>query len=1089
MKQLTYIFLFFSLTTLGQSSWKKINTKNFSYRVSSKKIITKKHFPNNYNLYSIDLKHFNKNLHLRNRGTKHIIELPINGKLRKFSIHKTSYLAPDLAKKYPNINSYSGRCLTDSTITAKISVGLDGIHAVIFRPNKQTIFIDPYTVDRSTYIVYRKNKIRRRKFSCTTLENKYRQRKSVSNYSKNYNRKLQTYRLAIVCTNKYGEYHLKNQGIAENAPLETKKSAVISAINTLVTRINSIYERDLSIRLILVGNNDKIIHFDTSVDDNLSSNTNELLEQGQQLIDSKIGVSNYDIGHTITTDYGGIAMLNSVCYDGYKGQGVSGLSEQPDNDAFHVDVACHEIGHQFGATHSYGASNDDNCNTREPKTAAEPGSGSTIMSYAGICTKNVQMNSNDYFHVLNLEQIWNFTSLISCGKEIGTTNTAPTANAGQDYFVPKSTPLILRGAGTDSNDTNLTFCWEQIDTGKASTPPYSKDTEGPVFRSYLPTSSPNRYLPKLENLINKNSEWEVLPAVPRDLNFALTVRDNHPNGGAIAIDKMKITVVDAPPFKVLSQNTPEEWKVSTNQTIKWDVSNTFDNPINCKKVTIKLSVDGGKSFPIILAQDVPNTGSYVITVPDNITDTARIMVEASDNVFFNINEADFKIVENKDLKFYLTSNQPNKTVCTNTKEINYTVHASIKNSIVHFELENLPQGFTGEITPKQLNKSGDVTIKLSSNSTPIVGNYNFMIKGKSINLSRESTLNLTVIDNQLENVTILFPVNNSQTNTLPKFTWEALKNVNQYELIIAKDENFSDIVLSKKLNTNHYELSEKLALKTKYFWKVIASNSCNTNSSPIFNFTTTEHLYCKSEYLGEFSEYITNVKFKDINSASGDAKNNGYEDFTNQQTTLALNESQTIEIQANPAGNQSNCYVFIDWNQDYIFDKNTERYDLGNFIENGTTLLTKSIKVPENATLGKTRMRVVVEFYNDNFPSGNGACNEDHHSEYGETEDYTLIIKKTTNNTDNQNIKSNFIEDVKIVPNPVTENIIYFRSKYSVKNLNVFLYDINGRLVERHKINKNSAIKSIQIQKHQSGMYLLILESEGLYTTRKIILK
>ncbi len=620
---------------------------------SDNELYIRKAAPATYKMYTLQLQEIQRVLKKSSKNLSQIIELPtINGKTEKFSIREASVLAPALSAKFPMIKSYVGQGIENPDMIARFSLGTDGLHAVIFSSKNDTFYIDPYTKNNQNYIAYSRSSlgVNNVDFECLLGS------KQVSNTINANNNtienaddgKLRIFRLALICSAEYSEFHLNNQGVENSITnIANMKAAVLSAMNTSMTRINGVYERDLGVRMVIVADNDKVIHFQTGSDGisdvNESGIASTIIDQSQTIADREIGDANYDIGHIFTINGAGLAGLGVVCVTGSKARGVTGIAN-PIGDFYDIDYVAHEMGHQFGATHTFNNSCGGN---RTGSTAIEPGSGSTIMAYAGICAPNVQNNSDDHFHAVSIAQMWStIQSSATCATLTDTNNAAPTANAGADFSIPRLTPFVLRGQASDANESNvLSYNWEQIDTEIVAMPPVESSNAGPTFRSLPSKSSPNRYMPALATIVagNTATTWEVLPGINRDMNFSFTVRDNNPGGGSTARDDVKISMVFGNAFTVTSQTTAVTWDKNTTQTVTWNVSDSDQAPVNCQKVNIKLSLDGGVTFPILLATNTDNDGTEDITVPDNGTSQARIMVEAADNIFYNVNSTDFTI--------------------------------------------------------------------------------------------------------------------------------------------------------------------------------------------------------------------------------------------------------------------------------------------------------------------------------------------------------------------------------------------------------------------------------------------------------------
>ena len=568
-----------------------------------------------------------------------IIEFPTkNGVIQKFRVYEASILAPSLQSQHPSIRSFTAQGIDDPSAVARFSYSNVGLNVMISSANYGSIYIDPYTKDLNQYISYSKRSLPAdsRSFECllqTSVENK------IELATKNADDGLlRSYRLALACTGEYAQYHLNNQGIPSNASDEEKKAAVLAAMNTAMTRVNGIYENEIAVTMTIVANNTDIIFLNAASDPYTNNNGGTMLGQNQSTIDATIGSANYDIGHVFSTGGGGIAGLGVVCSNNNKARGVTGLSS-PIGDGFYVDYVSHEMGHQFRANHTQ----NNNCN-RNNSTAMEPGSASTIMGYAGICSPNVQNVSDDYFHAISVQEIWNFISNLggaTCPVEIVTGNLPPTADAGPDYTIPKSTPFVLMGTATDpDSESGLSHNWEQMNQQIGSMPPSNTSVFGPMFRSDDALPSPNRYMPKLATVLSgqTQSTWEVVPSVSRTMKFRYSVRDNEAGGASSASDDMTVTVDgDSGPFLVTSQDTPTTWTPQSSETITWEVAGTESAPVNSPNVDILFSTDGGQNFDVIIAEDIPNNGSADILAPNLNTTTGRLMIISSNNIFYDIN--------------------------------------------------------------------------------------------------------------------------------------------------------------------------------------------------------------------------------------------------------------------------------------------------------------------------------------------------------------------------------------------------------------------------------------------------------------------
>ena len=582
-----------------------------------------------------------------------IVSFPnANGSLEQFSIYESSVMAPELAENHPEIQSYVGQGITNPSAKIFLTTTVFGFHGMVLS-DKGTYYIDPFTTNLQGYIVYNKGGLTSsRAFTCYSNNEPDEDIPFQTNSTLIGDGVFRIYRLAMACTIEYANYHVNAAiaagTIASTATEAQKKAVVLAAMNITVARVNSVYETDMSLKMQLVVNNENVI-FITSDNFN-NTNANALINESQSVIDQVIGFSNYDIGHTVSTGGGGLAALGSVCTTS-KARGITG-SPGPVGDPFDIDYVAHEIGHQFGGSHTFNGTGGSCTGNRSAAQAVEPGSGSTIMAYAGICTSNVQNNSDAYFHAVSIAQMTaHVTGIGNCASAFDNNNAVPLVQNLSNYTIPKGTPFALQGAATDDGSTTLTYCWEQTNPGANTANPSAITADSnPNFRSMSPSTSSRRYFPAIASVLSGNlvTTWEAIPNVARTMNFALTVRDNSaPNGGQTSRKDMTVTFNGtAGPFQVTSQSAPNVvWMPNQTQTITWNVAGTTAAPVSTSNVRILLSTDGGYNYNTVLSESTPNDGSQAITVPNFSAPFCRVMVQPIGNVYFAINSATFAIGE------------------------------------------------------------------------------------------------------------------------------------------------------------------------------------------------------------------------------------------------------------------------------------------------------------------------------------------------------------------------------------------------------------------------------------------------------------
>ena len=580
-------------------------------------------------------------------GTPIVVALPLPaGGFGVFDVVESPVLDPALQRRFPAIRTYRGQGRDDRTATVRLDLTPRGFHAMILSHGATTM-IDPLQEgDTARYVVRtRRDTKRSEEFRCLAHDRAAPEPPAEAPEALPVGDTLRTFRFALAADGEYTAIVC--------LPEPPGIDCALAQMTTGVNRLTGIFEREIAVRLTLIADEPLIIYTDGETDPYTNGQPAVMREENQANLDAVIGSPNYDIGHVFGTGGGGIAVIGGVCLTPHKGRAATGRPN-PIGDPFYVDYVSHEIGHHFGANHSFNGTSGFCGAQRNPSTAWEPGSGSTIMSYSGLCViEDVQIDSDDYFHVGSQIEITNFLDSIGivCSVNTPTGNTIPTVSAGPDLSLPAATPFTLTATGSDPDGDALTFAWEEFDLGAAG-PPNTDNGNRPIFRTYDPDTdpSPSRTFPQLQYILNwDNTPPEVpvsesLPVTSRSMQFRATVRDNRSGGGGVASDQMFVNVTStAGPFKVTAPDTAVTWTVGASEVVAWNVANTAAPPVSCAAVDIRLSADGGTSFPTVLAAATPNDGAETITVPNQPTATARVKVACASAPFFDLSNMNFTI--------------------------------------------------------------------------------------------------------------------------------------------------------------------------------------------------------------------------------------------------------------------------------------------------------------------------------------------------------------------------------------------------------------------------------------------------------------
>ena len=612
------------------------------------------------------------------------IDLPLpDGGFGRFLVMESPILPPNLAKKYPSIRTYSLQGISDPIATGRIELTSLGFRGLILSDKgRGSIAIDPYWQNNPQgNVSYYLKDSGLKMGNCLTASLSTSQMQALRNVSSsiaplatNNNKgsawaggSLRKVRLAIACS---GEFAQQVSGVSGSTP--GNLITTLTFITGVANRISAILTKDFGLSFQLVEAEDQLIALNPSTDlfpDNVFANGRVIADINQTFIDNFVGSANYEFGHIFlggTSSWGISAGSTEGLVFGILGDAsrkAKCVSARGSTDYSRTDfdlLVAHEMGHGLNANHTFS-------DRYEGGTGAqvEPGSGSTIMSYAGItATGNLQGDSDGYYSSKSLEQMITYASSApgnAAYETINTGNVLPYLTPLRNYTIPAQTPFVLTASATDDNGDTLTYCWEEMDSAVRAKDPTKNprdDGSSPLFRSFPPTLDPSRMFPQLNYVLNYNNippsgngtsgssiyaTGEYLPTTTRNMKFRVTVRDNSlGSGGIVYADTTISSLATAGPFAITSFNTADRLVIGSTRMITWSVNNTgAGSTINCANVKISLSLDGGQNFPVVIAASAPNTGSYSFVVPNNATTQGRIKVEAVGNIFFDINNANF----------------------------------------------------------------------------------------------------------------------------------------------------------------------------------------------------------------------------------------------------------------------------------------------------------------------------------------------------------------------------------------------------------------------------------------------------------------
>ena len=844
---------------LSQNVWKAVDESQIVTKSGADREI----IPTKYGTFSLDFKKMQKAL-LKSPHEKSTskmsqavsLDLPLpDGNIIPFRFFESPCMSPVLAAKFPNIKSYRGFTDDQSGDQARIDFSPGGFHAVI-KTHEGVIYIDPYfTESDGHYISYyvRDHIIDTEQYEKTCgiahYENSVAEPlgEDVSTTSKSSSLPVtkRTYRLALACTAAWGSIF----GSVES---------VMQRFNTGVNRLNMIFENELAIKFEMIGNNDQLAFIDKANEPYTSPQLGRTcLAENQNIINSVVGENSYDIGHVFTiscTDgIAGVAYLGSLC-NFNKGGGVSCVGFRNVSN-FMVQTTAHEIGHQLSGGHSW-----NSCPPAQSQfssgTSWEPGSGSTILSYAGACgSDNIANSNDDYFHVGNIGQFKTHIAGADCGIEEDSGNNEPEIiwNYTNGFYIPISTPFELQAEATDIDGDNMTYNWEQMNTGFSSSLG-SPMGNGPSFRSFRPDQNNFRIFPRLTTILfNTNDKTEVLPTYNRSLRFRFVVRDNHPGAGSMVWQDISFNATDeAGPFVVTNPSSDIFVAVNQELNVEWDVANTDGDLIDCQFVDIYLSTNGGLSFDFLLAEDTPNDGSENVRMPNVITNNAKVKVKASNNIFFNIARPNIIIREPSQPGYFIDLSENSLDFCLPEiaeVTVDGTSFQGFTNDVYLDVVSGLPSEAIVNFSQNPIPPDGSAVMQIDMNNVQYSGEFEVIVRATSEEADTiYQTLLINATGTNFDELKQLSPLPGTEDlNGTPEFVWNQAPNADAYRLEVSTDPSFgaSNIIFEENISDTSIIPQIALPNSNLYYWRVSAFNKCREVKTDIRTFGTVS-LSCRT---------------------------------------------------------------------------------------------------------------------------------------------------------------------------------------------------------------------------------------------------
>lgn len=756
------------------------------------------------------------------------IALPIKDEsLTEVQLKEYYVMHPKLAERHPNIKTYRG---FSEGYSVYLTLSPRGVDAYV-KTDDGILFIEPVSSDN--HVLHQRYTVQDFTnpmdiFNCgvTELEDEGTVIMEDWAEARSEPASILKYRTAIIATEAYSGRHMHDYDLT------------LAAVVNLMNGMNSIYVPNMGIQFEMIEESDQLIFTDIEEDPFGEDNTdgNVLLYSNTTVLYNLIGGEAFDVGHVLTDrcsgGFAGVSLGSTACSNSKKGAGVTCAGMTSSN----LITTAHEFGHHFSAGHTW-SNCPPNMDQYSSITAVEPGSGFTILSYAGACAdQNLNIPRVDWFHNKSLDQIITFSREgigSTCPEEIPLDRDLPVVkiNAESGTYIPISTFFELDGEieGWDGEE-RVYYNFEQMDIGPIS--PYGQpEGNAPSFISQQLETVPYRHFPvKNYALAHAFYEMEVLPAYSRDLTFRLTAREG--GDGRAVWDEIELHSTEAAgPFRITAPNEKIDHIAGQPLMIEWDVANTDKEPINCKYVDIYYSTNSGGTFNLV-AEGVPNIGSAQVYLPARTSSGVRIKVKAANSIFFDYNERSFSIVEPEEPTFALNYGPYTQELCTPTQheiQINTESIKDYEGEIYLSVSEEFPSDISYEFTENPINPGESTTLILDLSEFRGNGAFFYPIQAASESDTTIFDIGIDTKGNFYDDFALSSPeMGEENVDQAPTFQWVDDGDAEEYLLQVKLDGNDFTPPFAAEVTVTEpeYRIRNLMPKGSVVYWRVQPINEC-----------------------------------------------------------------------------------------------------------------------------------------------------------------------------------------------------------------------------------------------------------------------